>query len=210
MLVSDTKTELDAYAQQRMKLDAIAHTGASPFERLRYTYHLRLDGISKLKSAVEAAAHPVVMYGPNLSIAVYAALRGLSRKVRFLPLIDGANAAGAARLGLTARAVQGDALFVLAADELPNGKALPPTEFTVVQSAYHTVWTDAADVVLPARVWTEKQGSIVNLEGRELPVVPLTAAPQDIHPDWMTLATLSSLMGSPVLYGSMAEVQRSL
>jgi formate dehydrogenase major subunit len=210
VIVNDTKTDLDALAQQRMKLDAIAHTGASPFERLRYTYHLRLDGISRLKSAVEAAQQPVVMYGPQLSIAVYAALRGLARKARFLPLNDGTNAAGAARLGLTARAVQGAALFVLASDELPNGKALPTAEFTVVQSAYRTAWTEAADVVLPARIWTEKQGSIVNLEGRELPVVPLTEAPRDIQPDWATLATLSSLMGHPVLYGAMADVQRSL
>jgi predicted molibdopterin-dependent oxidoreductase YjgC len=210
VIVNDVKTDLDAYAHQRMKLDAIAHTGASPFERLRYTYHLRLDGISKVKSAVESAQHPVVMYGPNLSIAVYAALRGLARKARFLPLIEGANSAGAARLGLTARAVQGDALFVLAGDELPNGKALPKAEFTVIQSAYRTAWTDLADVVLPARLWTEKQGSIVNLEGRELPVVPLTEAPRDIHPDWVTLATLSSLMGHAVLYGSMTDVQKSL
>ncbi len=210
VIVNDARTDLDAYAQQRMKLNAIAHTGASPFERLRYTYHLRLEGISRLKSAVDSAQHPVVMYGPNLSIAVYAALRGLPRKARFLPLIEGANAAGAARLGLTARAVQGDALFVLAGDELPNGKPLPKAEFTVIQSAYRTDWTDAADVVLPARTWTEKRGSLVNLEGRELPVVPLTEAPPDIHPDWVTLATLSSLMGHAVLFGSMADVQRSL
>jgi NADH dehydrogenase/NADH:ubiquinone oxidoreductase subunit G len=111
---------------------------------------------------------------------------------------------------LTARAVQGDALFILAGDELPNGKTLPQAGFTVVQSAYRTPWTDQADVVLPARLWTEKQGSIVNLEGRELPVVPLTEAPREIHPDWVTLATLSSLMGNAVLYGSMTEVQRSL
>jgi predicted molibdopterin-dependent oxidoreductase YjgC len=210
VVVNDAKTDLDMYAHQRMKLDAIAHSGASPFERLRYTYHLRLDGISKIKAAVESARSPVVMYSPNLSIAVYAALRGLARKARFLPLIEGVNAAGAARLGLTARAVQGDALFVLAGDELPNGKALPKAEFTVIQSAYRTAWTDEADVVLPARLWTEKQGSIVNLEGRELPVVPMAEAPRDIHPDWVTLATLSSLMGNAVLYGSMTDVQRSL
>jgi formate dehydrogenase major subunit len=210
VIVNDARTELDPYAHQRMKLDAIAHTGASPFERLRYTYHLRLEGISKVKAAVESARSPVVVFGANLSIAVYAALRGLARKARFLPLVEGVNAAGAARLGLTARAVQGDALFILAGDELPNGKPLPQAEFTVVQSAYRTPWTDQADVVLPARLWTEKQGSIVNLEGRELPVVPLTEAPREIHPDWVTLATLSSLMGNAVLYGSMTEVQRSL
>ena len=210
VVVNDARTDLDVYATQRMKLDAIAHSGASPFERLRYTYHLRMEGISKVKSAIESARSPVVLYGPNLSIAVYAALRGLAHKARFLPLVEGVNAAGAARLGLTARAVQGDALFVLAADELPNGKALPQAGFTVIQTAYRTAWTEEADVVLPARLWTEKQGTIVNLEGRELPVAPLTEAPRDIHPDWGTLATLSSLMGNAVLYGSMADVQRSL
>ena len=210
VIIDDHPTELDAWAQQRMKLDAIAHNGASPFEMLRYTYHLRLDGISKVKSAVEAAQRPVVLYGPNLSTAVYAALRSLPAKVKFLPLIEGTNAAGAARLGLTARAVKGDTLFVLAGDEPANGHALPAAEFTIVQSAYRSAWTDAADVVLPARVWTEKKGHIVNLEGYEVPVVPLTEAPKDIQGDWAPLAMLSGMMGHPVLYSSMAEVQRSL
>ena len=44
VIVNDVRTDLDAMAQQQMKLDAIAHTGASPFERLRYSYHLRWTG----------------------------------------------------------------------------------------------------------------------------------------------------------------------
>ena len=210
VIVNDAKTDLDAKAQQRMKLDAIAHTGASPFERLRYTYHLRLDGISRLKSAVEGGPAAGGDVRPELEHRGLRRLAGTGAQGPLPAAERGMNAAGAARLGLTARAVQGDALFVLASDELPNGKPLPAAEFTVVQSAYRTAWTDAADVVLPARIWTEKQGSVVNLEGRELPVVPLTEAPKEIQPDWVTLATLSSLMGHPVLYGSMADVQRSL
>lgn len=210
IVMNDDKTDLDAYAAQRLKLDAIAHTRESPFERLRYTYHLRLDAVAKIKAAVESAVAPVVMYAPNLSIAVYAALRGLARKTRFLPLVEGVNTVGAARLGLTARAVQGDALFVLAGDELPAGSELPKAEFTVIQSAYHTAWTDRADVVLPARLWTEKQGTVINLEGRALPVVAVADAPPQIPPDWVTLATLSAQMGNAMLYASMADVQRSL
>lgn len=202
--------ELDALSDMRLRLDGIAHQSASPFEMLRYTYHLRLDGIAKLRGMVEPAKRPVVLYGPNLSTAAYAALRGLSDKVKFLPLVEGTNAAGAAALGLTARAVQGDVLYVLAGDEVPSGQQLPKAEFTIVQAAYRSAWTDAADVVLPARIWSEKKGHIVNMEGRQLPVVPLLEAPKDIRADWVPLAMLSAVMGHPVLFGSMGEVQVSL
>jgi NADH-quinone oxidoreductase subunit G len=210
IVVDDSDTELDGWANQRMKLDAIAHNGSSPFALLRYTYHLRQDGISKVRSAVMGAERPVVLYGPNLSTAVYAALRGLPEKVKFLPLVEGSNAAGAARFGISVRRVQGDVLYVLAADEIPDGQDLPRAAFTVVQSAYRTRWTEAADAVLPARVWTEKKGHVVNMEGRELPVVALTEAPKGVPADWDTLARLAALLGTPALYRSMSEVQGSL
>jgi NADH dehydrogenase/NADH:ubiquinone oxidoreductase subunit G len=45
--------------------------------------------------------------------------------------------------------------------------------------------------VLPARVWTEQAGHIVNLEGRELPIVPATVAPASVAADVETLAGIA-------------------
>ena len=73
--------------------------------------------------------------------------------------------------------MRGDALYVLLGDDLPDGQALPQSEFTVVQAACRSPWTDAADVVLPSPTWAEQRGHIVNLEGRRLPVVQLLQLP---------------------------------
>ena len=81
----------------------------------------------------------MLLYGSGLSSTVYAALRSLPEKAHFLPLVKGANAVGAARLGLEARPVRGDALYVLLGDDLLNGEPLPQSEFTVVQAAFADV-----------------------------------------------------------------------
>ncbi len=102
---------------------------------------------------------------------------------------------GAAQAGLKATPVQGAALYVLAADELAGAQALPKAEFTVVQSAYHTAWTEAADVVLPALTWAEKEGHVINLERRELPLVPFLKPATGLQPDGVALALLAERMG---------------
>ena len=135
-----------------------------------------------------------MIYAANLPAEVLAQLKGLD-KAKFMPLYTGANAAGAAKLGLTTREVSGQALFVLAADEIPDGHDLPAASFTVVQSAYRTKWTDAADVVLPALLWTEKQGHVINIEGRELPVAACIQPPAGVQSDMSTLAALAERMG---------------
>jgi predicted molibdopterin-dependent oxidoreductase YjgC len=169
IIVNDQATDLDSLAHQCLPLDDPA----------------------EIKAAVEGAARPVILYGAGLNNAVYALLRTLPAKTRFLPLVKGTNAIGAARLGLNACAVKAEALYVLAGDDRPNGHALPKAEFTVVQAAYRTSWTEAADVVLPAQVWTEKDGHIMNVEGRELTVKPSIKAPENILDDWATFEMLS-------------------
>jgi NADH dehydrogenase/NADH:ubiquinone oxidoreductase subunit G len=153
-------------------------------------------GLAEAAGAIGAAERPVVVVGNGLSAPAYDALRALPAKTRFLPLLRGANAAGAARQGLTARPVRAEALFILAGDDVPGGTgdespAYEPARFTVVQAAYRSAWTEGADVILPARVWTEKDGTIVNVEGRELPVAASTTPPAGIPSDVMTLESLA-------------------
>ena len=176
IIAGDASTELDAFASDCLPLARLAEAA----------------------SVVEAAEHPVVLYGVGLAPAVYDALRALPAKTHFMPLYEGTNAAGAASAGLAARSVKGTALYVLAGDDKVDGQALPQAEFTVVQSAYRSAWTEAADVVLPAQVWTEQEGHIINIEGRQLPVMPATRAPEGVQADWAALTMLSDRMGHPL------------
>ena len=156
----------------------------------RATKSLPLAKVAEIKEDVEKAQRPVVLYGPGLGEKVYAALRDLPPKVRFLPLATGTNTLGAAKIGLAAHPVKGDVLFALLGDDLLDGQALPAARFTVVQAAYRTPLVEAADVVLPALVWTEKDGHIVNLEGRTMPVRPAVRAPETIPADDVTIRRL--------------------
>ncbi len=209
VVVDDRETGLDTFATERLHLDAMSRN-PSPFAALRYTYHLNLDGIARLRKIVEVAERPVVLYGPSLSTLVYAALRLLPEHTRFMPLATGTNTCGAARYGIETRDVAAEALYVMAGDEPADGRTLPNAKFTIVQSAFETELTQKADVVLPGRIWTEKRGTIVNLEGRERQIVQLTEAPQGVGPDWLPLATMSAVLGRPGLFASMAQVQNSL
>jgi hypothetical protein len=195
ILVHDGSTPLDGYADIHLELEDISHPAASPFERLRATYHLRSQSLAQLKRMVEAAERPVVLYGSGLSTTVYAAMRGLPARASFLPLIVGTNTGGAARLGLSARPVNGEVLYLMAADDIPDGEPLPARQFTVVHAAYQSAWTEAADVVLPGLIWAEKSGHITNLEGKTLEVKPLVAAPPHVQPAWKVLLQLSECIG---------------
>ena len=200
VLVNDGTTPLDRYADHHLEMEDISHPVASPFERLRATYHLRTQSLTQLKRTVESAERPVVLYGAGLSTTVYAAMRSLPSKASFLPLIAGTNTGGAARLGLSARPTNGEVLYVMAADDLPDGAPLPPHQFLVVHAAYHSAWTEAADVVFPGLIWAEKSGHITNLEGKTLEVKPLVAPPPGFLPAWKVLLQLSERVGRGLTY----------
>jgi len=154
--------------------------------------HIGANDLNEVTQIVVAAARPVVLYAAGLAPETYAFLRTLPDKTRFLPLVEGTNSVGAAQIGLKARPVTGDALYVLAADEVKDGHALPKAAFTVVQAAYWTPTVEQADVVLPALDWTEQQGHVVNMEGASLVVQPFLQPPAGVQADVTTLGALAT------------------
>ncbi len=209
LIVNDESTGLDPWAELQLDLEDISFHAASPFEKLRTTYHLRVSGVLQLLKALAPAQRPLLLYGAGLSSTVYAALRSFREGARFLPLVKGANAVGAARLGLDPRSVRGDALYVLLGDDLPDGQVLPQSEFTVVQAACSSPWTEAADVVLPSPTWAEQSGHIVNLEGRRLPVVPLLQAPPAVQSHPQTFVKLAERMGKTLSPEALVQLASS-
>jgi formate dehydrogenase major subunit len=169
-VVADGSNPLDAWAQK----------------------HLPMSELSEIATLVAAAVRPVVLYAAGLPSDVYAFLRTLPEKTRYLPLVEGTNAAGAAQMGIKTRAVAGDVLFVMAADEVKDGHQLPQAGFTVVQAAYWTPTAEQADVVLPALDWTEQQGHVINMEGLSLQVQPFLQPPAGVQADVATLGALAT------------------
>jgi len=91
-------------------------------------------------------------------------------------------------------------LHIVASDE-PDGGArlldekyvralLEEIDCVVVQAAYQSRLTDLAKVVLPAAIWCERQGTITNFEGRELPLRAVLPPRGEARPDQEILEAL--------------------
>ena len=199
LIVSNAEpTGLEDYADLSVRLSAGRANGHDPHQALERIYHLRPDRIAQIKEGIDSAERPVVMYGANLDEEVYKALRTLPVKTRFLPLLTGANRVGAYINGLDVRPVKGDALYVLASDETQTDLPLPESKFKIVQSTYHTPWTKDADVILPSKIWYEKQGHITNFEGKRMLLTRSVDAPDEMLSDWATLFMLSVKLNKPL------------
>jgi NADH-quinone oxidoreductase subunit G len=106
-------------------------------------------------------------------------------------------------------------LYVMGADpatryrDLFQAKqALEGAEFLVVQELFLTETARLADVVLPAASFAEKDGTFVNIEGREQKVKQAIAPKGDARPDWRILADLMARLGTPVPYFSARDIYR--
>jgi formate dehydrogenase major subunit len=218
LVVDGRATALEPYARWNLHLHDIAASAESPFARLRHSYHLNISGLKQLRSAVAAAARPVILYAGGLSTSVYAALRELPAQVRFVPLVVGANTRGAAALGLTTRPVAGQALYTFLGDEMPGGagglvpRAIPisvPPRFLLVQAAYESPWTAIADVVLPARLWNEQSGHVVSLDGQSRAIHPLRAAPASVKSDRDVLLGLANQLGHTLNFDEIPGVMHA-
>lgn len=95
------------------------------------------------------------------------------------------------------------ALYLAAADPLGEGpdpqaarRALEAAEFVVVQDSFLTPTAAQADVVLPAAVYGEEEGSATNLAGQvgwqAAPMAPLAEA----RPHWRIVADVAGALGA--------------
>ena len=159
------------------------------------------------------------MYAGGLTTSVYAALRELKAHVRFLPLVVGANTRGAARLGLTSRPVSGQAIYALLGDEMPGAAgglvpraipaSAPDTRFVLVQAAYESAWTAVADVVFPARLWSEQSGHVVSLDGQAHAIHPLRTAPASVKSEREILLGLANQLGYSLNFDEIPGVMQA-
>lgn len=87
--------------------------------------------------------------------------------------------------------------------------ALQAAELVIVQDAYADSETSAyADILLPAALWTESAGVLVNSERTLTLCSPATRAPGEALPDWEIICRVARAMGyrSGFDFASAAEV----
>ena len=106
-------------------------------------------------------------------------------------------------------------LYVMGSDPAQNfhdpglaKRALEAAEFVVVQELFLTETAQAADIVLPAASFAEKDGTFVNIEGREQKIRQALPPRGDSRPDWRILADLMARLGAPAPYFSARDIYR--
>lgn len=175
IVISDSGNSLAQYATQKMASTEVA-------EAIK---------------ACQAASWPVVVYGAGLSAANAERLSALHDKARFIPLIPATNGSEARALGLHQDTSISDVDLAyllledtgLAAEQV---RTFHKVKCTVVQSAYPTPLMEFADIVLPASLWHEREGTFRNLEGRPIPVTRATQPPPWFMPEQEVLTQLAA------------------
>ena len=112
----------------------------------------------------------------------------------------------AAKGSLKALYIMGENPMVSDPDLKHVEAGLKKLEFLVVQDIFMTETAQLADVVLPATVYAEKDGTFTNTERRVQIVRKAVDPPGSARPDWEIIADLATRMGYPMHYGSAQDV----
>ncbi len=99
-------------------------------------------------------------------------------------------------------------LFALGADEMDYGQF--KDSFKVYIGHHGDAGAHAADVILPAAAYPEKNGTYVNLEGRVQFSNKAVFAPGDAREDWSILRALSDVLGHTLPFDSFAECRAAM
>jgi predicted molibdopterin-dependent oxidoreductase YjgC len=106
-----------------------------------------------------------------------------------------------------------DVLYVIGADpatDVPDRSfwmvARERLPFLVVQDAFLTETAQMADVVLPALVSPEKDGTVTNIEGRVQRLHAAVLGPGEARSDWAILSVLAARLGKTIAYGGWEEI----
>jgi len=101
-----------------------------------------------------------------------------------------------------------DVVFLLGADEIDVSRL--KKAFVVYLGSHGDAGVTAADVILPAAAYTEKDGTYVNTEGRVQLGYRAVFPPGDAREDWTILRALSDVLGQTLPFDSMGELRAKL
>ena len=102
--------------------------------------------------------------------------------------------------------VMGEDIVLSEPNVLELEKGLNNVDFIVMQDAFLNETARFADVILPAAVFAEKEGTFTNSERRVQRVRKAVEPPGEALPDWEILVMLANKMGANWSYNDPAEV----
>jgi len=86
-------------------------------------------------------------------------------------------------------------LYVVAADPIGDGAALPKADFTIVQELFLTATAKQADIVLPALSWAERDGTLTNAERRVQRFYKAIPPQAQARADWEVFTQVAERLG---------------
>ena len=107
---------------------------------------------------------------------------------------------------LKALYVIGENPFLSEADLSHTEKGFGNLDFLVVQDIFMTETAQAADVVLPALCFAEKEGTFTNTERRVQRVRKAVDGPEGVPADWEITCEIARRMGSDMAYDSSEAI----
>jgi NADH-quinone oxidoreductase subunit G len=98
--------------------------------------------------------------------------------------------------------------------DVPDGNlarsAIEMAKFVVAIDLFLNDSSRLADVVLPAEGFSEKEGTVTNVEGRVQKVARVVPGPGQTRPDWSILDDLATRMGRPINLDSPAAISKEI
>ena len=158
---------------------------------------------------------------------MYDVVAAVQPDVSVLPALRRGNVVGALQLGLRPRAggldaagVLGaaasgeiDLLILLGADPVADfpdsalaAQAIEGAGAVIALDSFLTASAALADVVLPASMFAEKDGTTTNLEGRVTTVAQRVTPAGTSRADWMVASELADLLGLDDLHAILGDV----
>ncbi|WP_170162604.1 formate dehydrogenase subunit alpha [Methylocystis hirsuta] len=106
--------------------------------------------------------------------------------------------------------IMGDNAIGASPDMTAVEKGLRNLEFLVVQDIFMSDTAKAADVVLPAAAFAEKEGTFTNTERRVQLLNKAVDPPGEARPDWQIVCDISMAMGYPMSYPNAAAIMEEI
>ena len=159
------------------------------------------EAVRQAAELLAQAERPVIVVGAevlNLGETALKLLRNLPAQVKVLPIPAASNSNGLGHLNLVPTAgglgygQLGQAKAALISRLDPGQRA---AGFTIVHDSHLTATAQLADVVLPAVTGYEKKGTLVNLEGRLLPLAQAAIDAGESADLIRTLAAVAEALG---------------
>ena len=200
---------------------------------VRYAYGdevkaVRDLGRGKIGDAFSSAQKAVILFGSEgLGVEGTASLASACAKLLqstghvgkpdngLIGVWERANDQGAWELGFQvsndlAQALRGKAVYIVGADPVGDdpalAKALEEAQFVVVQDVMNTATTEIADIVLPARTFTEREGTLTSGERRVQRFYSAVPPTGESRADYSITAQVASHMGIDLEGNSVSAV----